>query len=448
MTSPATGAGLSTWWPTPVRPTDHFSADELARSAELHGPVRRIRLELAIGRVALLAGAGAVLGADLVGDRLAGAGSLTRSFVGAVAVVLAVRVPEVVAARRLARLDAVEPVDVRPDDAGGVGAAGGEELGRVGAAVGPLLALVVLALAARFLLGPLTGPATGFLLAMAGAIVVTLATMVATAIRAARSDAVVGPQPWDELLARAGLGPDVGLGVLGPPGDGGAGGPNACAIGIAGRRWILVDPSLLVDGPDASDGGAPDDPAPDDPGPANGPLGTPENRGPIGAFIVAHEATHLARRHPEVQVVIHALTLGAALGAIPLLASIGWPGNVVGLGPDDPMALPIAVLVALVAAAVVRVPAAWVLRGLERSADAGAVDLVGVPDREAVRTVHLQAGGELAPPWWAQLLAVRPSPAERLEYLARCRRPVRGPDRPPQPDRAPRPTPPRRPSGR
>ncbi len=454
MTSPAADAGLSIWWPTPVRPTDHFSAEELSRSAELHAPVRRIRRELAIGRAVVLAGAGIALGSDVVGDRLTGAGLLTRSVIGAVAVVVAVRLPEAVATRRLARLDGVESVGPGPVGSASPGA--GSEIGGVaspgarwvGAAIGPLVALVVLAAAARFLLGPLTGPTTGWVLAIAGAAAVTVATMVATAVRAARADEVVGPHPWGELLQRAGLGPEVGLGVLGQPGDGGVAGPNACAIGIAGRRWILVDRSLLAtDAVDRADAASAVD-AVDRPEDAERVgTGSTEVPEPIGAFIVAHEATHLARRHPEVQVVIHAIVLGATLGAIPLAAAVDGPWRLVGLPPDDPITLPIAVLVALVAAAVLRLPAAWVLRGLERSADAGAVGLVGIPDRGAVRTLHLQAGGELAPPWWSQLTAVRPSPAERLEYLARCRRSATNRDRRSPPDRAPRPTPPR-PSGR
>jgi len=434
VTTPAADAGLSNWWPTPVRPADHFSADELTRSAELHRPVRRVRRELAIGRVALLAGAGVILGSDAVGDRLVGSGVLVRSLVGAVVVVLAVRVPEAVAVRRLDRLDAVRPAEAspavspRPDGGTEAGGAEGPRSRPLGEVVGSLLVVLVLALVARFLLEPLSRQETGLVVALAIAAAATLAAMVGTAIRAGRSDTVVGPQPWGDLLGRAGLGTEVGLGVLDQRGDGGVGTPNACAVGVAGRRWILVDPSLLAgDGEEhAEDGVEP---------------GAPEVPGSIGAFIVAHEATHLARRHPEVQLAIHAVTVGVALGAIPLSAGTGLPWSVAGLAPDEPMALPVAVLVALVAAAVVRLPAAWVLRALERSADAGAVELVGVPDRGAMRVLHLTAGGELAPPWWSQLMAVRPSPAERLEYLARCRRSIRNPVP------TPRPTP-RRPSGR
>ncbi len=446
MTAPAADAGLSTWWPTPVRPADHFSADELARSAELHGPVRRVRRELAISRVACLAGAGLVLGADPVGDRLADSGSLVRSLVGAVAVVLAIRGPEMVARWRLARLDAVQRVGMgsagsRDPDADAdadvdavVGGLGGPWSGLPGAAVGSILTVLALALVARFLLGPLTRPTTGWMLAIALAAVATGITLVATAVRAARSDELTAPQPWGDLLHRAGLGPEVGLGVLVQPDDGGVGAPNACAVGIAGRRWILVDPSLLAGGTGHLGEGGEVGEA----GQGGVEAGASSVPGPIGAFIVAHEATHLARRHPEVQVAVHAVTLGLALGAIPLLAAVDRPWTTVGLEPDDPVALPVAVLAVLVAAAVIRLPAAWVLRGLERSADAGAVELVGVPDRGAARVLHLQAGGELAPPWWSQLTAVRPSPAERLEFLARCRRSVRNQDRRPLPGRAPR----------
>lgn len=436
MTNPAADAGLSNWWPTPVHPADHFTADELVRSAELHRPVRRVRRELAVGRLALLAAAGSAVGAGPVGGRLIPTGSTARSLVGAGAVVLALRGAEVVAARRLARLEQVEAVDAGGID-GPVGGLGGRRQGLLGEALGSVLAGLVLALAGRFLLGPLIDPATGWWLAAGGAAVATAGAVGATAIRAGRAAVVEGPHRWAGLLDRAGLDREVGIGVLDRPEVGGAGdvgAPNACAVAAAGRRWILLDPGLAARS--SADGG-PEATAPD----AAAGVEPPS----VGAFIVAHEATHLARRHPEVQQVAHAATVLAALGAVPLLAGNGWPWRIVGLEPDDPASLPIAFLVALVAASVFRLPVAWVLRGLERSADAGAVELVGVPARVAMRELHLRAGGELAPPRWSRLVAPRPDPAERLEYLARCRRSLRGPDRPP-PGRDPRPAP--SPSGR
>jgi hypothetical protein len=255
------------------------------------------------------------------------------------------------------------------------------------------------------------------------AVVATTMTVVASRVRAARAAPVDAPQAWSDLVDRAGCTGRVTFGLLveevgddgrgsgqtgvddGPPPQGG--GPNACAIGAGRRRWVLVDQRLIGD------------------------------PGPAATFILAHEVTHLARRHPEVQTALHLVTTFAGLGAVPLAASWGWPGEIVGLAPDDPRSLPVAALLVLAGVTAARIPVTWVLRALERSADTGAVDLVGVPDRSAMRVLHLQAGGELAPPRWSQLVAVRPSPAERLEYLARCRRslsPASTPARRPDPD--------------
>ena len=401
MTGPASPAGLSPWWSTPARPGDHFTSEELRRSAELSRPIRRIRVGLVGAQVVLLIGSAAVLGWVGVDGPLESAGSTARALTAAAAVVLAVRSPEAVAARRVAALGTVEPVEV--PSAGPVGGGLVGDGGGVGAVIAVLGPLVVLTVTARFLLGPLTDPATGWLVALAVTAAVSAGSVLATAARAGAAAEIDAPAPWEALAERAGLG-GVRFGALEGPGVGAAA-PNACAVAWPGGRSVLVDPTLLVD--DTSAPGAPD--------------GTVA----VADLIVAHELIHLARRHPAVQLLLHAAVVAVALGALPALAAAGAIPAPFGIELDDPLSLPAAALVVVAAAGVARIPTAWVLRALERMADAGAVDLVGVPDREAVRVLHLRSGAELDPPWPSRLVAVRPGPAERLEYLAR-RRPVPG----------------------
>lgn len=429
MTGSGSDAGLSTWWPTPVRATDHFSADELRRSAELHRPLRRVGRELAATRVLALAGAAVLLGAGPFGDRLDDMGSTGRAVVAATAVVAGLRGSEAIAARRLAQLDGVElvPKETSANGTVGVGASLGRLVGAVRSLGEIVVPIVALGLIARFVLGPLADPTSGWLVAGGLAAAATVITVVTSRVRAGRAVAVDVPEAWTELLDRAGCRGPVTFGLLEPadglqplsdspdddPGRAGSpaegsttGVPNACAIGYGRQRWILVDRTVLDRSlPDRT---VPDRSLLDDPDPSS--------------FILAHEVTHLVRRHPEAQTVLYLVMAVAGLASVPAAAGLGWPGGLLEVSPDDPRSLPVVALLVLLGTTVARIPASWALRGLERSADAGAVDLVGVPDRSTVRSLHLRAGGELAPPRWSQLLAVRPSPAERLEYLARCRR--------------------------
>ncbi|MEL6981594.1 MAG: M48 family metalloprotease, partial [Actinomycetota bacterium] len=364
-------------------------------------------------RVLLLGAAAIGLGVDQLGGRLDDVGPSGQAVVAGATVVAALRGSEAIATRRLATLDGVVPVlgdgpGGGPDDGGSLGRSDPRTrlLGAFRSVAGLAVPLVVLAAIARFVLGPLTDPSWGWPVALGLALAGTAAMIVASRARAARAAPVDEPEAWTDLVERAGARGRVTFGLLVPEGEAGAA-PNACAIGAGGRRWVLVDRSLT------------------------------EEATPAGTFILAHELTHLGRRHPEVQIGLSLLTALAGLVAVPAVAARAWPGELVGLTADDPRSLPVAALTILAAVTVARVPVAWVLRALERSADAGAVDLVGVPDRPTMRTLHLEAGGELAPPRWSQLLAVRPSPAERLEYLARCRRsisPASTPARRPDPD--------------
>lgn len=378
---------VSPWWPTPARPDDHFSVRELARSGDLHGPLRRIRLGLAGAKLAALAALAWLLGTDEITGRLDDASSGVRALVGASAIVLAIRGPEALAGWSMRRLPSVDV------------AASGPDLGwpaRVLArSAGVFVFLAAVALAGSLLLGLLTGQRSGWFVALALAGVMTALNVVATDRRGRISVEAEVPTAWASLVWRAGLGGRVDFGLLAESSDRPSQ-PNACAIGGVGRRWILVDRSLQ---PPAA--------------------AVPAE---LGDFIVAHEVTHLAGRHPRIQLLLHGALILAALSAVPAMAALGWPWTSIGLAPDDPLSLPVAGLVVAVGAGLAWLPVAWVLRALERLADAGAVDLAGVPDRSMARALHLAAGADLDPPAWVMLFASRPSPAQRLEYLDRRRR--------------------------
>lgn len=378
--------GLSPWWPTPARAGDHFAAEELERSARLHRPLRRIRAGLTLAKIGALVGVAWLLGLDAVADRLDGTPVTIRALLGATAVVVAVRLPEPIAGRLIGRLDGVESVgSARPRTVAGRTAA------VLASVVVPIGALTV---AARLLLGPLTDRRWGWLVALAGAMVVIGATTVATVLRGRRAAEAEVPVEWADLVGRSAVDGPVRFGLLADAGSPPV--PNAGAHGAGGRRWILIDPSLLA------------------------PAGSlPAS---AGTFVVAHELTHLARRHPLVQSLLNGAAVLVALAAVPALAPSGWPWAPLGLEVADPEALPVAALVIGTGAVAARVPVAWLLRALERIADAGAVALVGPPARGSARDLHLLAGADLDPPWWRRLLDVRPSPAQRLEYLSRCRR--------------------------
>jgi Zn-dependent protease with chaperone function len=190
----------------------------------------------------------------------------------------------------------------------------------------------------------------------------------------------------EALVRRRGSG-RVRLGLLeGPAGEAG---PNACAIGWGRSQRILVSPSLLEVRPDLRD------------------------------FVVAHELVHLDRRHQAIQLGT-GLVGGLVVLAVARLAAAGGSAAL-GRPADDPLALPALVGVVAVASGAVRLPSAWVRRGMERQADVGAVDLVGPVDRGGVRALLLASGQDLQPVrperWWAP----HPGPAERAELLRRLR---------------------------
>ncbi|WP_293046762.1 M48 family metalloprotease, partial [Moorena sp. SIO1F2] len=64
---------------------------------------------------------------------------------------------------------------------------------------------------------------------------------------------------------------------------------------------------------------------------------------------------------------------------------------------------------------------AWVSRAQERSADVGAMRVVGCPTPADAARLHGGDRADLAPPRWYRWYAHHPAPFERMEFLARHR---------------------------
>ena len=167
--------------------------------------------------------------------------------------------------------------------------------------------------------------------------------------------------------------------------------PNAYSVGLGANRRVVLTEALLEE-----------------------PHG-------IGDFVVAHELTHVARRHVLIQT---AVAIGVAVMMIFGLAALGqsaMPWRWWGVDVGDPLALPTVALCVLGITGVLGPLTGWLSRSQERTADAGAIASVGVPSADEARRLYLATTADLRPPWWAQLYAPHPSPAERLEFLARQR---------------------------
>ena len=166
-------------------------------------------------------------------------------------------------------------------------------------------------------------------------------------------------------------------------------GANASAVGVGPNRRVVLTEALL-DEPD-----------------------------PLRSYVVAHELTHLARRHIAVQTALAVVTMVAMVQVLGYAAARAWPWSILGLDPLDPVGMPVAVLVLTAVAAVAGPPIAWVARAQERSADAGAIAAVGPLDPAVARGLYGPSSADLDPPWWVRLLDHHPTPAERLEVQAR-----------------------------
>lgn len=380
--------GLSRWWPTPSRPGDHFSAGDLARSVRWHRPLHRLGATTRAVEVAALVAIGLVLGrvAGPDGGSTPLAGTWPRALLGSTLTVGALRLPGLLAEWWV---DGLVDGDIDHEEGPQ------RQLARflVAASAGTAVQVAALTIVAAVAVPRLGGGPVPWILAAMLA-VVGLAMALVDAVARGR-EAADGPEGDDAtgswagdlagLARRHGVDP-VRFALVDE------GGPNACAVGFGSRRQVLVDRSLV-----------------------NGPTS-------IRDFVVAHELTHLARHHPVIRAALGAVAALTVLLAPVVLAPGGRPWSWFGLRPDDPLSVPVTALVVLGAVAVVSAPIAWVLRALERSADAGAVATVGPLDQAVAVELHLASGVELDPPLLTRLTAHHPGPAERVEMIARRHR--------------------------
>ncbi len=168
--------------------------------------------------------------------------------------------------------------------------------------------------------------------------------------------------------------------------------PNACALGIGPFRRVALTESLLAEDPATVE------------------------------FVVAHELTHLARRHLVAQAALRSTLQLVTVGVVAAAVDSAVPWRWFGLDPLDPLGLPLLAIVLLSIDGLLQPVEGWVSRAQERSADAGAIEATGPLAASAARNLYVTTTVELDPPGWVRLFAKHPSPPERLEFLARHRR--------------------------
>lgn len=404
--------GLSVWWATPADPRRHFSSDELLASQQHHRPLRLVGLLSVIGTGVLLAAASVIASGPL--ERF-GSGSVepgalddggppswltgigfaevltSRSLlIGAAITAVALRLPATVADAWFEyrfRHGTGPDADFQP-----------VPISRLLSTVSLLLVLVwggiVVLFGAFFWLAAAytTWPV------VIGATVVVALAVVAVGEGAMRSRLA---QPVEEPLRQRLVGDlihgsnvDVPVLVGGSAIDAPLAGdhPNAVSVGFGPYRRIVVTNTLL-DQPE-----------------------------PVQRYVLAHELSHLRRRHLPVQSLVTVTTSLGAVGAVALAAESDRFRSATGLNLLDPLHLPGLVLLVLAVAAALEPLSAWVGRIQERTADADALGSVGALAADLTRELHGQGVPDLDPPWWIRLLAHHPTPAERLEFAARYRR--------------------------
>ena len=140
----------------------------------------------------------------------------------------------------------------------------------------------------------------------------------------------------------------------------------------------------------------------------------------LRSHIVAHELRHLAARLIEVMAVA---TMIAAVAGVMGLAVVMRSARllaVVGIErASDSRSLAVVMLVVVAMAIVAAVPLAWLSRGQERDADAGAELLVGALPLPHLRRLHVTERADLDPSLLARLFGAHPPPAERLQRASR-----------------------------
>lgn len=395
-------AGVSTWWATPADPERHFTDADLTWSDRYHRRVRRAGGLGLLAKVLLLAFAALVLGRS--GDRSGAdqrwfdetswlsAAVSWRVVVAAVASVLALRLPAVVVDgwfeyRFRHGKDDHRPVPVI-----------WFALTTIGLAVG---SLVLLAVAAG--LGYRLVVATDAWPLVFVAVVILATVLFAIGERWGRQIVGRGEEPIsdDDLasaLARLAATMDLsGLRFatsapnrpdLGPAGDV----PNAFSVGVGANRRVVMTEALTEEPAEVRD------------------------------FVVAHELTHVARRHVLTQTAVAVAVAASIIVALWLLLATGHPWSWFGFEPADPLGLPVTVLVGLFVLGLLGPVTGWISRAQERVADAGAVAVVGPLTAAQASRLYVATTADLRPPWWVRLYSVHPAPAERLEFLARQRR--------------------------
>ena len=408
--------GLSIWWATPSDPAHHFSDEELLASDRYHRPIRFAGLLATAAKVGLLlvatwlvagpfaaagsgSGAGSATGGSAA-DWLVDAGFFEvltgRSLlIGAGLTAAALRLPAIA-------VDAWFEYRFRH----GTGPSDGFLPVQKDRFAATVVLLWLLLWSGLMVVGAVIYPivartgAWPLLLSAAVVVVVVAAAVVEWPIRRrlpGRAEPMhTGNDGFAQLAERFGMsGVPVMVGA-----QASATAPvarhhfNAASMGLGRNRRIVVTDALLAE-PDA-----------------------------VQDFVVAHELSHLRRRHLLGQTAMVATLAVVSILVLAAVAGIDWPRASLGIDLVDPMHLP-AVVLLLLALGVVTGPAvAWVGRAQERVADADAIAVVGPLPVGLARGLHAQANTDLDPPRWIRAFAQHPSPAERLEFAERHRRAI------------------------
>lgn len=126
--------------------------------------------------------------------------------------------------------------------------------------------------------------------------------------------------------------------------------------------------------------------------------------------VVAHEASHLQRRH---------LWWSGALSSIAVAVTVGVSLQMTLTLVEGSARLPVALLALGLVSLPFRLLLAWVSRAHERQADAAAMHLAPITP-ELVSQLHLSDRPLLEPSRTARWVSSHPSPAERVELAARA----------------------------
>lgn len=402
------GSGVSIWWATPADPERHFADHELTDSDRYHRRLYRVGFVSLGAKVLSLLLAAVVLGrwAERAGDGLTWSDDLGwlasvlswRVAAGTIVTVLALRLPAVAA-------DAWFEYRFRH--------------GREDHRPAPIrwFALTSGALTAAIALVVLIGSGTIYRTAVltdrwpfiaAGLVVIATAgfsfgerwlrQLGGSAEEAIEDDELLNR--LDRLASSIGLS-GIHFATSAPPEAGGvvqelasndSEVPNAYSVGLGPNRRVVMTGALLEE---------------------------PET---IADFVVAHELTHVSKRHVLTQTAVAVAAALMIIAAVAFAQSTGQPWQAFGFEPTDPLGLPVTALLILLVLGALGPASGWLSRAQERAADAGAVTIVGVPRAADARRLYVATTADLRPPVLARIYAPHPAPAERLEYLARQRR--------------------------